>query len=394
MPKLETFHDLLKRGNLPDDDRHVPNWMKIKNDQLDTVDVSANTVDAIVTLSSEEFNEFVSNAHHEMILVYLSTLSDPELQRFYRYLDDSVSVQGNSSARAEFENAMKKLEGAEISDKSKARAMLELPLSIAYGKTLYHNTLRFRSDIAKNYFDYESDDIFKFYEGNLTKVLYKEMKYIPTSFEQILGHYRDKAYDANDERHRQFTDHLVKRFGYIIYAIYKLNFLSQLTNAAPDDNAFAWFVEAFMQNKPLDISGLEEKDPLAYYIGTLYDAIGNQDDDLYLAALIRVTVELFRYYPLHKEACEYALVEMMKSVALKEVSINNANSFISFFEVLPSFYDKLDFDTIYALKEKINHTLAEYKPQDNKVFGEEGVKTKMVLLNYLVDMEDLWIAGE
>lgn len=391
MPKLETFHDLLKRGNLPGDDRHVPNWMKIKNDQLGTVDVSANTVDAIVTLSSEEFHEFVSNARHEMILVYLSTLSDKELQRFYGYLDDAVSVQGESSARAEFENAMKKLEGAEISDESRARATLELPLAIAYGKTLYRNTLRFRSDIAKNYFGYESDDVFKFYEGNVTKVLYEEMKYIPTSFEQILEHYRDNAYNANDEGHQQFTEHLVSRFGYIIYAIYKLNFLSQLTNAAPDDNPLGWFVESFMQDKELDISGLEDKEPLSYYIGTLYDAIGNQDDDLYLAALIRVTVELFRYYPLHKEACEYAMVEMMKSVALKEVSVNNANSFISFFEVLPSFYDKLNFDTIYALKEKINHTLAEYKPQDNKVFDEEGVKPRMVLFNYLVDMEDLWI---
>jgi len=50
----------------------------------------------------------------------------------------------------------------------------------------------------------------------------------------------------------------------------------------------------------------------------------------------------------------------------------------------------LSYDKIYALKELINHTLANHKPQDNKVFEMDGVQNKLVLLNYLVDMEDLY----
>jgi len=50
----------------------------------------------------------------------------------------------------------------------------------------------------------------------------------------------------------------------------------------------------------------------------------------------------------------------------------------------------LDDEKIIALKSLINHTLANHKPQDNKVFEQEGVKNKLILLNYLLDMEDLY----
>lgn len=391
MKELDSL--IVKRGTLPDDDRIAPNWMKIKNDQFEDVDVSNNTADDLVALSNEEFNEFVSHTHHEMILVYLSTLNKNELQRFYNYLDNVIRLNDGSSAKEQFQNAMKRLDGAEISDMSKARATLELPLSIAYGKSLYQNTMKFRSEIAKNYFDYDSDDVFKFYEGHFTKVLYEEMKYIPTSFEQIINHYKENAYDPNDESQQQFIDHLVKRFGPIIYYIYRLNFVSQVTNGSVEDNALGWFVETLMQERPFDVMSLEEKEPLAFYLSVLYNGIATQDDEMYLYALIMATFELFRYYPLHKESCEYALVEMMKSVSLKDVSIVNANNFIAFFERLPMFYDKLDFDTIYKLKELINHTLVTYKPQDNKIFDNPEVKNKLLLLNYRVDMEDLYYEG-
>ena len=58
MPKIDTFEDLLKRGNLPDDDRIVPNWLKIKNDQFEEVDFSHNTVDDIIALPKELFLRF------------------------------------------------------------------------------------------------------------------------------------------------------------------------------------------------------------------------------------------------------------------------------------------------------------------------------------------------
>ena len=41
------------------------------------------------------------------------------------------------------------------------------------------------------------------------------------------------------------------------------------------------------------------------------------------------------------------------------------------------------------LKEMIDTIIADEKPQNNEVFEDEGVKSKMILLNYLLDAEDL-----
>jgi hypothetical protein len=106
--------------------------------------------------------------------------------------------------------------------------------------------------------------------------------------------------------------------------------------------------------------------------------------------LIDTVETLFEWYPINREACEYAMLEMMKSVAIKEVNVQNANRFLDFFGELPRFYNVLSYDKIVELKELISHTVANYKPQDNKVFDEDGVKRKLILLNYLVDMEDLY----
>ena len=56
---------------------------------------------------------------------------------------------------------------------------------------------------------------------------------------------------------------------------------------------------------------------------------------------------------------------------------------------MPNLYDILSYEKIMELKEQINYTLSNHKTQDNKVFKKEAVKSKLILLNYLVDMEDL-----
>lgn len=80
----------MNRGNLPDDDRIVPNWMKIKNEQFENVDLSNNTVDEILKLTNNEFNQLVSSSESLFLLVYLSTLSHKELERFYIYADKII----------------------------------------------------------------------------------------------------------------------------------------------------------------------------------------------------------------------------------------------------------------------------------------------------------------
>jgi hypothetical protein len=96
------------------------------------------------------------------------------------------------------------------------------------------------------------------------------------------------------------------------------------------------------------------------------------------------------YYPVNAQAAEYALIECMKSVALKTVSPENARTFLNLFHTLPHLYDRLNFATLMRLKERINHAISEYKPHENRVFKENDLHT-IVLLNYLIDMEDLFV---
>ncbi len=70
--------------------------------------------------------------------------------------------------------------------------------------------------------------------------------------------------------------------------------------------------------------------------------------------------------------------------------IENAKAFIDFFGELPRFYEVLNYNNIYELKELIVYTLANSKPQDNEIFDKEEVKNRIILMNYLIDMEDLY----
>jgi len=141
------------------------------------------------------------------------------------------------------------------------------------------------------------------------------------------------------------------------------------------------------------IKTLKSEQKLIDNLTLVFVSICAKKEDAYLESLINATQTLFAWYPLKSEGCEYAMVEMMKSVALKEVNKENANAFLEFFEVLPRFYEGLSFEKIIHLKGIINHALTTYKPLENKIFGQEGVKNRLILLNYRIDMEDLYYEG-
>ena len=396
MPKIEIFEDLLKRGNLPDDDRVVPHWLKIKNRQFDDIDVTHNNVDSIVSLTNEEFNEFVTSVNTDMFLVYLSTVSKSEMKKFYSYLDAVVKTKEDveaPSAKDQFLSAMNGIETSTISDESRARATLEIPLMITFAKNIYHKIIDFTEYISQDYYDYNSDDSFKIYEGSLSTIIWNDMKYIPDNFEQVLDHFKENFYDEENEDHQKFVKHLAKRFGLLIATLNNLILKTENRNSSLN-----WFTGVMMEQKLLtsgDISvsktkSLSTDQKLINFHALTFLAIVDENDDNYLSNLIAVVKTMFEYYPVNREACEYVMVEMMKSVAIKEVNVDNANSFIAFFEKLPRFYELLSYDNIYELKELIGYTLSNEKPQDNKVFEEKGVKNKLILLNYLVDMEDLY----
>ncbi len=393
---LNSFEDLLKRGNLPDDDREVPNWLKIKNRQFDDVDVSHNTVDDMFTLTSPEFIEFVAAADEGLLLTYLNTLSESELSRFYQYCDDVVRLKSESdeeiSAKAQFQALMQKADQLTNTHESIARATLEIPLLVNFAKYSNKQFHDFSAYVAQDYYNYDAADDFKMYEGHLVKTIWGEMKYIPNHFEQVLDHFC-KFYDENNEAHQKFFAHLANRFGKLIAILNNLVVKTEERNTSLN-----WFTGKMVEHDligdfQISISqsqAMTTDQKLINFLSTTFLGICDEHEDNYLTSLICVVETMFEWYPVNQEACEYAMVEMMKSVAVKKVSVENANRFLDFFAELPRFYAVLNYDRIYELKELIAYTLATEKPLDNKVFDEDDVQNKLVLLNYLIDVEDLY----
>lgn len=391
---IKSFSDVLKRGALPDDDRVVPNYLKIKNAQYNDVDFANNTVDEIVKLDSDEFNELVSQSDDGLLFTWLSTLNQKELDKFYKYNDEVVKLAAGAekSSKEQFENAMASINKDEITDTQRARATLEMPLMINYAKELYIKTITFRMFQSYDfYMHYENDEDTRF-EQTLSTIIWGEMKYIPDYFEQVLSLFRG-FYDEKSEYHQKIFAHLVSRFGVLIAT---LNRIMAITEDKQD--SLNWFTGEMINQDivpPLQISVSQTKElrseqKLINFLTLMYVGICDENEDNYLSNLIECVYTLFEWYPGNDKACEYALQEMMKSVAVKEVSVENANRFLEFFEELPRFYNVLSYEKIMDLKALVTDTLSTYKPLDNKIFDEEGVKNKLILLNYKIDMEDLY----
>lgn len=372
--------------------QNLPNWLKLKNRELTDVDFSNNRVDEIIALSSDEFNKFVSllgNDNIAMLLIYLKTLDDIELAEFFLYLENVVKLDESveaSSAKEQFEHMLKNGLAEELSDEVKAGATLEIPLFINYAKTMYHQALEFKEFIRAKYYPYKEDDATMQFEGYLFKVLYsEEMKYIPDYFNQILVQFRDH-YDETDSEHQKIALHLARRFGLLVNSLHVI----QKYQEEPYDG-LEWFLATFVEEiKKVDGYEILSDDILLFYTMNTFASIIQEDDQSYISSIIELVKELMKFYPYLSESFLYALQELMKSVALKEMSVDNANRFLEIFEELPKVYSKLSYSKIMELKEMINVILANDKPQDNSIFDEDGVKSKIILLNYLIDMEDLY----
>ena len=375
---MKFFKDLLKRGNLPDDERIVPNWLKIKNEQFDDVDISNNSVDDIVALSNEEFQEFVSLTDLSLILTYLSTLSDDELQRFFKYTDENVRLQdGAVSAKEQFVEVFEKFKQENIPTIHKQRATLEIQLSINYAKYIYNQAVDFKKFIQEKYYPYKEDQSALYQvEGTMFKTIYsEEMKYIPNYFEQILAFLKEH-YDATNEEHQKIGKHLAKRFGLLINS---LHIIQKYQDEKVE--AIEWFLQTFLEDiKQVNGHDIINDDELIFYMMNSFASIVYENDESYIESMIDVVYELVKYYPFNSEAFLYALQELMKSVALKKMSVKNANAFLQIFEELPKLYEVLSYDEIMKLKETINTILANDKPQNNEIFDNDEVKNKIILL--------------
>ena len=373
-----------------DKTQSFPVWLKIKREEFDDVNISNNSVDEIIALSSDEFNELISLLGDNdigMLITYLKTLDKIELAEFFLYLED-VKLKENVKAPSAKEQFMKSLESIDadaISDKNKKRATLELPLFINYAKTMYHQALKLKELLDTKYYPYQEGDAAIQFEGYLFITLYSEpMKFVPDYFNQILVQFRD-YYDEHNKEHQKIALHLARRFGLLVNSLHVI----QKYQDEPYDG-LEWFLSTFVEEiKKVDGEVVLEDDAVLFWTMNVFASIIKEDDNSYIASMIELTKELMQFYPYLSESFLYAFQELMKSVTLKEISVENANKFLEIFEELPKLYDKLSYTKIMELKEMIDTVLANEKPQNNKVFEQEGVKSKMILLNYLLDAEDL-----
>ncbi|MDQ6969889.1 MAG: hypothetical protein Q9M16_05220 [Mariprofundus sp.] len=156
------------------------------------------------------------------------------------------------------------------------------------------------------------------------------MKYIPDHFAQVLDHFKDFHDEHNDE-HQKFFQHLARRFGRLIFSLYRL-----IQKTEGRETSLDWFTEKMVEHELIgdfQISISQSKamttdQKLINFLTTTFMGICDENDDNYLSSLICVVETLFEWYPVNHEACEYAMVEMMNSVALKKVNEENANGFI------------------------------------------------------------------
>jgi len=369
----------------------MPLWLRLKKEEFDDVNFSNNKVDEIIKLTNDEFNEFLNscNKNNGLLLTYLSTLSDEEIEKFYTYLQKEIKYNSNMDYvdyKVDFEKNISSIDKDEITDIQRKRATLEMPLMINFSKSIYHKINSFMKHTSKNYFENENSLEYRKYEIPFTNILWDNMTDIPTHFEEVVDALQ-KYYNENNKEHQEFMKHISQKLGHLILV---LDLLIQLTQDKRK-SSFSWFVDNFMMGIKLDGFEIYKNDPLTFHTTNMYMGIVEQNDNAYLSSLISVVETLFEYYPVNRPACENAMVEMIKIVATKKINdVEVANRFLTFFENLPRVYDELTFDRIIELKNIIGYHISNYKPHENIIFNDKKAKNTTILLNYLIDVEDLY----
>jgi len=373
---INNFEDLLKRGNLPDDDRVASNWLKIKNKQFDDVDVSKNNIEDILSLNDSEFKEFLfETSNQRVVFLFLSTLCSDDLQKFYTYIE-----KFKAGASQDFKENVKIFKNQDIKHHLLADATLRTKLYLLEAKRTFILNVGTYNEMQDALYDSNSKAIMDF-EHSFDTIIYGEIKKVRTSFKDNLV--KLKTMYKNKEVDDMFCKHIVYRFGYLMMALNNL-----VINI--EDDEFEWFLYPFFDKDSQINSEDTFINQIIYHLTMLFQALSKNDLQEFLSSYIKIIKIQITLYPLYKQSTLINLEDMLKFIGSEEVNIENANTFLELFESIPKIYENTSYENIIDLKDVINKSISTYKPLDNKVFDEDGVKNKLILLSYLVDMEDLY----
>jgi hypothetical protein len=118
----------------------------------------------------------------------------------------------------------------------------------------------------------------------------------------------------------------------------------------------------------------------------------SRDQKAYFETALALTrFVLLGFYPALSHIALNNLYNLMSFMAEYDASPKEADAFLELFEEIPKLYKSLCFESIIKIKYIVIDRLAKTPLKEHPAFALDGVKSKMVLLNYLVDMEDLQV---
>jgi len=377
--KIKDFQDLLKRGNLPDDDRDVPIWLQIKNETYKTIPPIKEIIEDIVSLGDDEFMEFMNKTINQNVLfAALSTAKDDELEEFYKFLE-----KGTEGLPAQFKNYIEDFRAKEMDQEQLDFALMVASLYPAEAKKTHHQLIKLHQDMNKSNFSKDDELLFDF-EYSMNSVLFHSTDDLDKELKKFISLIKEKYEEGKIKE--EFCKHIASKFAPLLESIDKV-YMSEYETLEYD---LKWFLETFVSD---DLEILQDDSILHQLILLQHlrlEAIFNKNQEEYLDHTIAITRYFMAYYPYLKTSGLFYIDELINFVAHKDITAKNANNFMEVFEILPVFYSDTSYENIIEFKEFVNKRLATWKPQENKIFDEDGVKHKMILLNYLVDMEDLY----
>jgi len=359
---------ILKNMKLPACYSKIPNWLKLKNEDYEFVEIDCNKIDDMLSFDKEEFKEFIDMVDDEKLIIYLTLFNTTQREEFFELLDDLEYKSLSIGIKERLENI------EDISIDLQKMVTLEMDMEIEYIKYKFYQKNEFDKYLLP--FIYKSDEELVAFQKKLFISIYSQpFIYLPNYFNQLLTKFK---YIYKDE-YEEVANHLAKYFGNLILSFYTIQKYND-----KDFNGLKWFIEKF--SKHISIDNKDTKNVL-YNMNNIFKGIILKNKELYIVSMIHIMPYLSKWYPLYSENFLFIIEELLKSVALNKISINSANSLLELFEKLPILYKHLNFKMVMELKNKINYCIKNYKPLDNEVFLEDGVKAKRILLNYLVDNE-------
>jgi hypothetical protein len=369
------------RGVDSEDERDFPVWLQIHLEHPRTVPSPHEIIENIIALETGEkvalFNEIADDT---VLFRALAMAKSDEIEKLGRSLAE-ISTQAA-------ERVMEMIEKSQIQQESDTKedliVLLKASLYPVEAKSYYLQKIQLELDTLASNFESEDKKLteieMQINEAFLYKVdttaLFALVSHIETLHQQ--GHIPDA-----------FCRHIAKKFRYLRYITFVVEGEEETQSSTDWLFEHFWVAENRVEEVPpafIEILvGMTEK---------LLQAKVNQDKQVYFETLLALTrFTLLGFYPVLRDQALENLYGLMSFMAeFDAASQEEADAFLELFEEIPKLYETLSFESLIKIKYIIIDRLKNTTLKEHLAFSLGGKKSKMILLNYLVDMEDLWRA--